>query len=168
MLCLGLYLDPKGAVMRTFAIALVLASIAFASPSFAQVWSPERIAMVKELIAIYELRAVALQPIVDGDITARDALLSNADALDQTSSEEAAQALQYRNMAATAPNPKTQAEFIAFAVKLETYANRSVKSATTRRELARRLDETMENMQEELALHLERAAELKTDLANHS
>lgn len=154
--------------MRTFAIALVFASIAFASPSFAQVWSPERIAMVKEQITIHELRAVALQPIVDGDITARDALLSNADALDQTSTEEAAQALQYRNMAATAPNPKAQAEFIAFAAKVESFANRSVKSATIRRELARRLDETIQNMQDELTLRLERASELKTDLASHS
>ena len=154
--------------MRAFAVALVLASIAVAAPSFSAGWSPARIAKVKELIAIQEGRAAALQPIVAGDITARDALLTNAAALDQIATEEAAQALEYRNMAATAPNRKTKAEFIGFAKKLETFANRSEESATTHRELALPLEETIENMQDDVALHLERAAELKTALANNS
>jgi hypothetical protein len=154
--------------MRTFAVALVLASIAVAAPSFAELWSPARIAKVKKLIAIQEGRAAALQPIVAGDNTALDALLTNAAALDQIATEEAAQALEYRNMAATAPNQKTQAEFTAFAEKLETFANRSEKSATTHRELARPLEESIQNMQDELALHLERAAELKSALAGNS
>ena len=154
--------------MRTFAVALVLASIAVAAPSFSEVWSPARIAKVKELIAIHEGRAAALQLIVADDITARDALLTNAAALDQVASEEAAQALEYRSMAATAPNRKKQTEFTVFAEKLETFADRSGKSATTHRELAQPLDESIQNMQDDVALHLERAAELKTALANNS
>jgi hypothetical protein len=164
----GLYLHPKGAVMRTFAAALVLASIAVATPSFSETWSPARIAKVKEQIAIQEGRAAALQPIVAGDITARDALLTNAAALDQIATDEAAQALEYRNMAATAPSRKTRAEFTDFAEKLETFANLSEKSATTHRELAQPLDESIQNMQDEVALHLEKAAAQKTALANNS
>lgn len=154
--------------MRTFAVALVLASIAVAAPSFAEGWSPARIAKVKELIAIHEGRAAALQPIVAGDITARDALLTNAAALDQIATDEAAQALEYRNMAATAPNRRKQSEFTVFAEKLETFSNASETSATTHRELARPLEESIEDMQDDVALHLEKAAELKTALANNS
>lgn len=154
--------------MRTFAVALVVASIAIAAPSFSGVWSPARIAKVKELIAIQEGRAAALQPIVAGDITARDALLTNAAALEQIATEEAAQALEYRSMAATAPNRKKQAEFTVFAEKLETFANSSENSATAHRELAQPLEESIQNMQDDVALHLERAAELKTALANNS
>ncbi len=149
-------------------LALGLASIAFASPAFSEGWSPAKIAKVKELIAIQEERAGALQPIVDGDTTALDALLTNAAALDQLAAEEAAKAQEYRNMAATAPNRKTQAEFIDLAQKLETFATRSGKSAATHHEVAQALEETLTNLRDALALHLERAAELKTDLANNS
>ena len=153
--------------MRMFVVALGLASIAFASPAFS-VWSPAKIAKVKELIAIQEGRAAALQPIVEGDTTALDALLTDAAALDRLATEESAKAQEYRNMAATAPNPKTQAEFIDLAQKLETFATRSEKSATTHHELAQALEETLQNLRDALDLHLERAAELKTDLANNS
>ncbi len=71
-------------------------------------------------------------------------------------------------MAATAPNRKTQAEVIDLAQKLETFATRSGKSATTHHELAQALEETLTSLRDALALHLERAAELKTDLANNS
>jgi hypothetical protein len=158
----------QGTVMRTFIVVMGLASIVFASPAFSETWSPAKIAKVKELISIQEGRAAALQPIVESDTTALDALLTNAAALDQLASEESAKAQEYRNMAATAPNRKTQAEFIDFAQKLETYATRSAKSAATHHELAQALEDTLQNLQDALTLHLERAAELKTDLANNS
>lgn len=154
--------------MRTFAVALVLASIAVTAPSFAGVWSPARIAKVKELIAIQEGRAAALQPVVAGDVTARDALLADAAALDQLAIDEAAQALEYRSMAAAAPNRRTRVEFTAFAEKLESFADLSGQSATAHRELAQPLDESIQTMQDEVALHLAKAAELKTALANNS
>ena len=154
--------------MRTSAVALLLASITFASPAFSEFWSPAKIAKVKEQIQIQEGRAAALQPIIADDANALDTLLANAAALDQLATDEAAKALEYRNMAATAPNRKMQAEFIAFAQKLETFATRSEKSATTHHELAQTLEETLQNLRDELALHLERAAELRTDLVNNS
>jgi patatin-like phospholipase/acyl hydrolase len=154
--------------MRTFVVVLGLASIAFASPAFSDVWSPAKIAKVKEQISVQEGRAAALQPIIEADATALDALLANAAALDQLATDEASKAQEYRNMAATAPNPKTQAEFIVLAQKLETFATRSEKSATAHHELAQALDETLQNLRDDLTRHLERAAELKTDLANNS
>ncbi|MCX5737079.1 MAG: hypothetical protein NTZ61_01000 [Proteobacteria bacterium] len=154
--------------MRKFAVALVLASIAVAAPSFGEIWSPARIAKVKEQIAIQEGRAAALQPIVARDITALDALQTNAAALDELVRDEAAQALEYRNLAATAPDQNTQAEFTAFAYKLEIFANLSEQSAKTHRELAGRLEESIRRMQADLNRHLGKAAELKTALANNS
>ena len=154
--------------MRTFVVALGLASIAFASPAFSDVWSPAKIAKVKEQIAIQEGRAAALQPIIEDDATALDALLTNAAALDQLATDEAAKAQEYRNMAAAAPNPKTQAEFIDLAQKLETFATRSEKSATTHHELAEALEDTLQNLRDAVAHLLDRVAELKTDLANNS
>lgn len=154
--------------MRTFAAALVLASIAFAAPAFSAGWSPARIAKVKEQIAIQEGRAAALQPIVAGDIIARDALLTEADALDQLAADESAQALEYRNMAAAALNRRTRVEFNDFAAKLEGFADLSGQSAATHRELAQPLQASIQSMQDEVALRLAKAAELKTALANNS
>ena len=167
--------------MRTFAVALVLASIVVAAPSFADVpapvagphavplvWSPAMIAKVKEQIGIHEGRAAALQPVVTRDTTAHDALVADAALLEQAAKDEHNQAADFRSTAATAPDKKTREEFTAFANELETFSRHSEEAAKTHREVARRLEETIKNMQGAVAYHLAIAAKLKTALANNS
>ena len=167
--------------MRTVAVALALASFAVAAPSYADVpapvagqhavplvWSPAMIAKVKEQIALHEGRAATLQPIVARDITARDALTTDAVALDKAAKDNEKQAAEFRATAATAPDEKTRKEFLVFAQELETYAKHSEESAKTHREVARRLEETIRVMQGAVTYHLDRAAKLKTALAQNS
>lgn len=166
--------------MRTFAVALVLASVAVAVPASADVpvrvgqsavplaWTPAMIAKVKEQIAIHEGRAAALQPIVARDITARDSLKADAAALETVAKDELKQAAEFKSLAASATDPKQRAEFNQFANELETFAKHSEESAKTHRELARALEEPLRHMQAAVAHHLARAAALKTALANNS
>jgi hypothetical protein len=166
--------------MRTFAVALVLASVAVSAPALADVpahvgssavplvWTPALIARVKEQIALHEGRAAALQPIVARDITARDSLKADAVALDAVAKDELRQATDFKAMAATATDAKQRAEFNQFASELETFAKHSEESAKTHRELARALEEPIRHMQAAVAHHLARAAALKTALANNS
>ncbi len=166
--------------MRTFAVALVLASVAVAAPAFADVparvgssavplvWTPAMIAKVKEQIGLHEARAAALQPIVARDITARDSLKADATALDNAAKEELRQAAEFKNLAATATDKKQKEDFKDFANELERFAKHSEEAAKTHRELAHTLEETIRVMQASIAYHLDRAAKLKTQLANNS
>jgi len=167
--------------MRLFAVAVVLASLAVAGPSFADVpapvaghqavplvWSPALIAKVKEQIAIHEGRAAVLQPIVARDTTARDALLTDAVALDKAAKDEERQAGEFRNTANMATDKKTREEFHQFASEMERFAKHSEQSARTHREVARELGETIRAMQSVVAHHLDKAAKLKAALAANS
>jgi hypothetical protein len=168
--------------MRTFAVALVLASVAVAGPALADVparvgqgqsavplvWSPALIAKVKEQIGIHEGRAAALQPILARDITARDSLQADAAALEQVAKDELRQAAEFKSMAALATDKSHRKEFEQFANELENFAKKSEESAKTHRELSQRLAEPIRHMQADIAYHLERAAKLKTALANNS
>jgi hypothetical protein len=167
--------------MRTVAVALALASFAVAAPSYADVpspvagqhaipllWSPALIAKVKEQIALHEGRAATLQPIVARDITARESLTVDAVALDKAAKDNEKQAAEYRATAAMAPDEKTKKEFNGFAQELERFAKHSEESAKTHREVAHRLEETIHAMQGAVAFHLDRAAKLKTALAQNS
>lgn len=168
--------------MRTFAVALVLASVVVAAPSFADVpapvagphaavplvWTPAMIAKVKEQIGNHERRAAGLQPIVARDVAAHDALQTDAVALDRLSKDELAQAADYRVLANTATDKKQKDEFNAFAAENEVFAKHSEQAARTHREVAQRLEETIKTMQASVTYHLDRAAKLKTALANNS
>jgi hypothetical protein len=166
--------------MRTFAVALVLASVAVTAPALADVparvgssavplvWTPAMIAKVKEQIAIHEGRAAALQPIVARDTTARDSLRTDAAALDNAAKEELRQAAEFKALAAAATDKKQREEFNQFASELERFAKHSEEGAKTHRELARTLEETIRVMQASVTYHLGRAAALKTALANNS
>ena len=147
---------------------MALSSPRVAWPRQPLVWSPATIAKVKEQIALHEARALALQPIVARDITARDALRADATALDNASKEELRQAAEFKAMAATSTDKKQRESFNQFANELERFAKHSEEGAKTHRELARTLEETIRVMQASVAYHLERAAKLKTELANNS
>lgn len=166
--------------MRTFAVALVLASVAVATPALADVparvgasaiplvWSPALIAKVKEQIAIHEGRAAALQPIVARDITARDSLVADAAGLETIAKDELRQAAEFKAMAALATDKAQRKQFEQFANELENFARKSEESAKTHREVAQRLAEPIRHMQADIAHHLAAAARLKTELANNS
>ena len=170
--------------MRTFAVALVLASVAIAAPAFADVpapvgvgtgagavplvWSPALIAKVKTQIGIDEARAAALQPILARDIASRDSLQADATALDNIAKEEDKQAAEFKAMAELATDKKQRQEFNQFSNEMEAFSKRSEESAKNNREAARALNEPIRHMQAQIARHLARAAALKTALANNS
>ena len=167
--------------MRKFAVALVLASIAVAAPSFADVpapvagphavallWTPAHITRVKDAIGVHEGHAKDLQPVVAADTTSRDALKTNAAALEKAAKDNRAQAIDYRTMASTETDKKNKEAFEHFANELDAFAKQNDEGAIWHKEAARKLDDHLANIQKVINWHLARAAELKTALANNS
>jgi hypothetical protein len=130
--------------------------------------NPATINPIKNTIALHEGRAAALQPIVVRDITARDALVADAAALDQTASNDRNQAASLRAKAASTPDSKTRNEFLALATEHDNFAKQSDESARIHREVTLRLDANIKLLQNAISSHLAEAAKLKTYLANNS
>jgi hypothetical protein len=130
--------------------------------------NPGTINPIKNNIALHEGRAAALQPIVARDISARDSLVADAAALDQTAKDDRSQAADLRAKAAIVADPKTRAAILALATEHENFARQSDDSARIHREVTARLDTNIKLLQSAITSHLAEAAKLKTWLANNS